>query len=170
MKKTRAGARREERRMVYDAAVITVSDESFWGRRANEAGPAVEKILEEAGYRVVHTTLLQKEQAQIERELIQAADQMKVALVVTVGGTGLGPRDAAPEATTAVCPRMVPGLGEAMRAAAVTVSPRLLLSRGVAATRGKTMVLNVSGNREAAEVMLRAVLEPVDMALSMLNK
>ena len=60
--------------MVYDAAVITVSDESFWGRRADEAGPAVVEILEQAGYRVTHTTLLQKEQAQMERELMHAAD------------------------------------------------------------------------------------------------
>ena len=90
--------------------------------------------------------------------------------VVTVGGTGIGPRDVTPEATAAVCPRVVPGLGEAMRAAAVSVSPRLLLSRGVAAIRGKTMILNVSGNREAAEAMLKPVLEPVAIALSMLNK
>ena len=87
--------------MVYDAAVITVSDESFWGRRADEAGPAVVEILEQAGYRVTHTTLLQKEQAQMERELMHAADQLKVALVVTVGGTGIGPRDVTPEATAA---------------------------------------------------------------------
>ena len=156
--------------MVYDAAVITVSDESFWGRRADEAGPAVVEILEQAGYRVAYTTLLQKEQAQMERELIHAADQLKVALVVTVGGTGIGPRDVTPEATAAVCPRVVPGLSEAMRAAAVNVSPRLLLSRGVAAIRGKTMVLNVSGNREAAEAMLKPILEPVAIALGMLNK
>ena len=73
---------------------------------------AMQELLEQAGYRVTHTTLLQKEQAQMERELMHAADQLKVALVVTVGGTGIGPRDVTPEATAAVCPRMVPGLGE----------------------------------------------------------
>lgn len=156
--------------MSYHAAVITVSDESFWGRREDATGPAVVEILEQSGYKVVHTTMLQKEQAQLERELMQAADQLKVALVVTVGGTGIGARDTTPEATEAVCPRLIPGLGEAMRTAAVSVSPRLLLSRGVAGIRGKTVILNVSGNREAAEVMLRAVLEPVDMALQVLNK
>lgn len=156
--------------MSYQAAVITVSDESFWGRREDVTGPAVVEILKQSGYEVVHTTLLQKEQAQLERELIHAVDQMKVALVVTVGGTGIGARDTTPEATEAVCPRLVPGLGEAMRTAAVTVSPRLLLSRGVAGIRGKTMVLNLSGNREAAEAMLRSVLQPVEYALQILNK
>lgn len=156
--------------MAYHAAVITVSDESFWGRREDETGPAVVKILEESGYEVVLTTLLQKEQAQLERELIHAADQLKVALVVTVGGTGIGARDTTPEATEAVCPRLVPGMGEAMRSAAMTVGDRLMLSRGVAGIRGKTMILNLSGNREAAEAMLRPVLQPVEYALQILNK
>lgn len=155
--------------MAYTAAVITVSDRSFWGQREDETGPFVEKMLKEAGYSVAGRTIVQNERWQIEQALKKAADQMELALVVTVGGTGFAPRDVAPEATEAVCERMAPGIAEAMRAGGMAVTPRAMLSRGTAGIRGKTLILNVPGSPKAAEENLRPVLPTLEHGLKMLR-
>ena len=101
---------------MYTAAVITVSDKGSAGEREDSGGPLVCKMLENAGYTVVHTEIVPDEQKLIERELIRCSDELDIALVVTTGGTGFSPRDVTPEATIAVCERMAPGIPEAMRA------------------------------------------------------
>lgn len=155
--------------MAYKALVLTVDDESFWGRNEDQSGPAVARTLEEAGFEIVLQAIVQKEQWQIEQELIKAADQLDVALAVTVGGTGFAPRDVTPEATAAVCPRMAPGLGEVMRAAGLESTPYAVLSRQTAGLRGRTLILNVPGKPEAALESLRAVLPVLEHALRMLR-
>ena len=95
---------------MYTAAILTVSDRSFRGERPDEAGPLAASLLEGAGYRVIETALVPDEQPDIEAALIRLADEVRPALVMTTGGTGFSPRDVTPEATAAVCPRMVPGI------------------------------------------------------------
>ena len=101
--------------MNYTAAVITVSDKGSRGEREDTSGPAVRKILEDAGFSVVHTCILPDEKAQIEAELIRCADEEHIALVMTTGGTGFSQRDITPEATLAVIERETRGIPEAMR-------------------------------------------------------
>ena len=155
--------------MAYTAAVITVSDRCFWGQGEDEAGPVVKKMLEEAGYTVEVQTIVQHEQWQIEQEMRRAADQLGIALVVTVGGTGFSIRDVTPEATTAACERMAPGIAEAMRAGGMAVTPRAMFSRGTAGIRGKTLILNVPGSVKAARENLGAVLPTLAHGLEMLR-
>ena len=155
--------------MAYTAAVITVSDESFWGRKADEGGPQVARMLQEAGYTVTRQTIVQNERWQIEQVLKRAAEQ-GVALVVTTGGTGFGPRDVTPEATAAVCERMAPGIAEAMRAGGLAVTPRAMLSRGNAGILGRTLILNVPGSPKAAEENLSAVLPTLEHGWKMLRR
>ena len=155
--------------MAYTAAVITVSDRSFWGQQEDETGPIVEKMLEEAGYSVAGRTIVQNERWQIEQALKKAADQMNLALVITVGGTGFAPRDVTPEATAAVCERMAPGIAEAMRAGGMALTPRAMLSRGTAGICGKTLILNVPGSPKAAGENLGAVLPTLEHGLKMLR-
>ena len=154
--------------MNYTAAVITVSDKGSRGEREDTSGPAVRRILEEAGFSVVHTCILPDEKAQIEAELIRCADEEHIALVMTTGGTGFSQRDITPEATLAVIERETRGIPEAMRWASLQVTPRGCLSRGVAGVRGKTLIVNVPGSRKAATENLGAVLEALLHGMDML--
>lgn len=155
--------------MAHQAAVITVSDKCFWGEASDHCGPAVAELLQAAGYQVALQAIVQNERWQIEQELVKAADQMDLSLVVTVGGTGFSPRDVTPEATAGICPRMVPGIGEAMRAAGMAHTPRAMLSRGTAGLRGRTLIINLPGHAEAARQNLEAVLPVLQHGLSMLR-
>ena len=96
--------------MIYEAAVITISDKGADGLREDLSGPAVCKALEAAGLKVAYTALIPDIRAGIEAELIKCADEMGLPLVVTTGGTGFAPRDVTPEATLAVADRRVPGI------------------------------------------------------------
>ena len=144
----------------WQAVVVTVSDRASQGVYEDAAGPAVAKLLGEQGYDVVSTSIVPDDLAAIEAA-IRAAAAEGAALVVTSGGTGLSPRDVTPEATEAVCERMVPGFGEAMRAASADVTPFAWLSRATAGTLGRTLVLNVPGSPKAAVENLSAVLKPL---------
>lgn len=142
------------------AVVITVSDRASQGVYADEAGPAVAKLLAAEGYVVRRLDVVPDDMPRIEAA-IKAAAAEDVALVVTSGGTGLSPRDVTPEATANVCERMVPGFGEAMRAASAQVTPFAWLSRATAGTLGRTLVLNFPGSPKAATENLEAVLTPL---------
>ena len=147
--------------MQYEAAVITMSDKGAQGLREDTAGDAVLRILEENGWRVVYRTLIPDELEQIKAELIQCADERKVKLVVTTGGTGFSLRDVTPEATLAVVDREVRGIPEAMRAESMKITPMGMLSRGAAGLRGQTLIVNLPGSRKAASECLEAVIGPI---------
>ena len=151
---------------MYTAAVLTVSDRSFRGERPDGAGPLAASLLEAAGYHVLETALVPDEQPDIEAALIRLSGL--AALVITTGGTGFSPRDVTPEATLAVCERMVPGISEAMRAASLAVTPRAMLSRAAAGIRGRSLIINLPGSPKAAKENLEAVLPTLEHGLSML--
>ncbi len=153
---------------MYTAAVLTVSDRSFRGERPDGAGPLTASLLEGAGYRVLETALVPDEQPDIAAALIRLTDEVRAALVVTTGGTGFSPRDVTPEATAAVCSRMVPGIPEAMRAASLAVTPRAMLSRAAAGIRGGSLIINLPGSPKAARENLEAVLPTLEHGLTML--
>ena len=101
--------------MKYTAAVITISDKGSRGERVDTSGPAVCRMLEEAGFDVVYTNIIPDEMEQIKAELTACADEKKIGLVMTTGGTGFSQRDITPEATLAVVERETRGIPEAMR-------------------------------------------------------
>ena len=150
------------------AAVITVSDKGFRGEREDTSGPALRAMLEEQGWQVVHTALVPDEKDQIQRELIRCADEKRIALVLTTGGTGFSPRDITPEATLGVVERLCPGIPEAMRAESMKITPRGCLSRETAGIRGSTLIINLPGSRKASAENLAAVLGPVRHGVEML--
>ena len=154
---------------MFTAAVLTVSDRSAQGLRKDESGPEVAKLLEEAGYQVVWTGVVPDEQKEIQAVLCRLADEERVALVVTTGGTGFAPRDVTPEATLAVCQRLTPGIPEAMRYASLQVTPRAMLSRAQAGIRGGTLIVNLPGSPKAARENLQAVLPALAHGLEMLS-
>ena len=154
--------------MRYTAAVITISDKGARGERKDTSGPAVRDMLEEAGFEVVYTSILPDEKEQIEAELIRCADEKKIALVMTTGGTGFSQRDITPEATLAVIERETRGIPEAMRWASLQITPRGCLSRSAAGIRGKTLIVNLPGSEKAAKENLAAVIEPIGHGMEML--
>ena len=154
--------------MKYTAAVITVSDKGARGERKDTSGPAVKAMLEEAGFEVVYTNIIPDEKEQIQAELIRCADERKIALVMTTGGTGFSQRDITPEATLAVVERETRGIPEAMRWASLQITPRGCLSRSAAGIRGKTLIVNLPGSEKAAKENLAAVIDPIGHGMEML--
>src|ERR1700716_1905503 len=138
------------------AAVLTVSDRVSSGAAVDAAGPAIVQRLAEAGFVVGTTEVVADEQADVEAALARLAEG--AALVVTTGGTGIAARDRTPEATIAVADFVVPGLGEEMRRRGRDHTPNAILSRGVAAVLGPSLVLNLPGSPKGAVESLEAVL------------
>lgn len=138
------------------AAVLTVSDSSSRGERADLSGPAVAELLYQSGFEVTRQELVADEQATIEAALIELGDQ--VQMIVTTGGTGIAERDVTPEATRAVCSRLIEGIPERMRASGLEHTPYAILSRGICGVRGRTVILNLPGSPEGAAQSLQAVI------------
>lgn len=153
---------------VFSAAVLTVSDRSARGERPDESGPAAAAMLAAAGYQVASQSVVPDERGEIEAALAALAEA-GTALVVTTGGTGFSPRDVTPEATSAVCERMAPGIPEAMRAASLAVTPRAMLSRAVAGIRDRTLIVNLPGSPKAVRENLEAVLPALRHGLEVLR-
>jgi molybdenum cofactor synthesis domain-containing protein len=153
----------------FDAAVVTVSDRCSQGLAVDAAGPAVAGLLEQNGFAVAEMRIVPDGMESVSAVLVELADK-GYALVVTSGGTGLSPRDWTPEATEAVCERMVPGIGEAMRVASMKITSRGCLSRATAGVRGGTLVVNVPGSPKAAVENLEAVVKPIAHGLKMLRR
>ena len=142
------------------AAVLTVSDRSARGERADESGQLLAELLKEAGATVVVREVVSDESGPLAEKLRELASREDVNLVLTTGGTGLGPRDNTPEATRAVIEREVPGIAEAMRAESLRKTPTAMLSRGVCGVRGGVLVVNLPGSPKAVRECF-AVLRPV---------
>ena len=154
--------------MKYTAAVITVSDKGYRGERVDTSGPAICAIARESGFEVVHTAIVPDEKDMIQAELIHCADELKISLVLTTGGTGFSPRDITPEATLAVVERETRGIPEAMRAESLRITPRGCLSRSAAGIRGRTLIVNLPGSEKAAKENLLGVIGALDHGLDML--
>lgn len=142
------------------AAVLTVSDRSARGERADESGPLLAELLEAAGATVVVQEIVSDESGPLVEKLRELTGREGVNLVLTTGGTGLGPRDNTPEATRSVVEREVPGIAEAMRAESLSKTPTAMLSRGVCGVRGRALVVNLPGSPKAVRECF-AVLRPV---------
>ena len=154
--------------MSYTAAVITISDKGYRGEREDTSGPNLVRILTEKGFAVTYTSIVPDETEMIKEQLVKCADELKIALVLTTGGTGFSPRDITPEATMEVVERLTPGIPEAMRAESMKITPKGCLSRSVAGIRRRTLIINLPGSKKASEENILAVIDPVAHGLDML--
>jgi molybdopterin adenylyltransferase len=148
------------------AAVLTVSDSSARGERPDRSGPATAELLRQEGFDVSHQEIVPDDQPTIESALVRLSDQIQ--LIVTTGGTGVAARDVTPEATRAVCSKLIAGIPERMRAEGTTNTPYAILSRGVCGVRGRTLILNLPGSPTGASESLLAVIEILPHALDLL--
>lgn len=138
------------------AAVLTISDSSFQRERQDLSGPAIVGLLEAAGFKVLHTSVLPDEKDIIAARLIECSEVAR--LVVTTGGTGIALRDVTPEATRGVVERLVEGVPERMRVEGAKKTPLAALSRAVCGIRGKSLILNLPGSPEGAVESLETVI------------
>ena len=148
------------------AAVLTVSDSCSRGERADLSGPAVAELLRQHDFEVTHQEIVPDEQPVIEAALARLSEQVR--LIVTTGGTGIAERDVTPEATHAVCAKLIDGIPEKMRAVGLTQTPFAALSRGLCGVRGHTLILNLPGSPNAAVQALRADNDELPHAVELL--
>ena len=149
--------------------IITASDKGFRAEREDRSGPIIRELVVSAGYSVAGYTLLPDDKAGIEHELIRICDNRLADLILTSGGTGFSPRDTMPEATASVAEKLVPGIAEAMRAASMAITKRAMLSRAIAAIRGKTLIINLPGSPKAARENLEFILPELHHGLDILG-
>jgi molybdopterin adenylyltransferase len=149
--------------------ILTVSDSVSKGKAEDRSGKSVAERCAELGWSVVSSAVLPDDQWAIESFLKTAADARETDLILTTGGTGLGPRDVTPEATLAVGERVIPGLPEQMRAEGQKKNPRAILSRAAAVIRGMTIVMNLPGSPKGAVESLDAVAALLPHAVDVLH-
>ena len=137
-------------------AVLTLSDKGSKGEREDASGPMIREMLKSIDAVVKYYDILPDEKELIKEKLIEYGKL--VDLILTTGGTGLGPRDVTPEATIEVIERQIPGIAEAMRIEGLKKTRRAMLSRAVAGVRGKTLIINLPGSPKAVKENLEIIL------------
>ena len=150
-------------------AVLTISDAASRGERADTSGDAIVRWAELRGDTLAARALVPDENGEIVRHLLEWCDGDQADLVLTTGGTGLSPRDVTPEATRAVLEREAPGIAERLRATAMDRFPRAALSRGLAGTRHRTLIVNLPGSPSGVNDALVALDPIVDHAVAILR-
>ena len=151
--------------------ILNISDRASAGLFADEPGQACQALLREWLTTEVEFvySVIPDEQAVIENHLKQFADEKQCCLIVTTGGTGPAPRDVTPEATAAVCEKMLPGFGEMMRAASLRYVPTAILSRQTAGVRGRTLIVNLPGRPKAIRENLEAVFPAIPYCIDLIG-
>ena len=155
--------------MKLRVALLTLSDKGNDGLREDRSGPMIEQCMAALPHEVIWQGILPDEQTRIERQLRDLCDEQHADLILTTGGTGLSPRDVTPEATMSVADKLVPGIPEAMRVQTAVKTSRAMLSRGVAAIRGKTLIVNLPGSPRAVQECMEVILPVLDHAVGILK-
>jgi len=156
--------------MTIRFGILTLSDRSSRGERADSSGPALARLIEAEGGSVAKESILPDEESAIREILISWADSNEFDVILTTGGTGFSPRDVTPEATRAVIERDAPGLAEAMRAASLKITPHAMLSRVATGIRKKTLIINLPGSPKGAIENLQVVLPVLGHAIKLLQE
>jgi len=157
--------------------ILTVSDRSAAGQRVDLSGPALAQTIaqwparhEADAAEVVQTAITPDDRALIAAQLRRWADDLRLDLILTTGGTGFAPRDVTPEATLDVVERLAPGLAEAMRAASLPVTSHAMLGRAVAGIRGRSLIVNLPGSPKGAVENLNTILPVLPHAIELLRE
>ena len=151
------------------AAILTVSDSAVAGTREDASGPALHAICGELGWTVVATGVVRDDQKEIAARLREWADSQTATLILTTGGTGVAARDVTPEATRHVLDREIPGLAELMRTKGLEQTPFSALSRAVAGSRKRTLIINLPGSPRGAVSSLQSIQHLVSHVVDLLE-
>ncbi|MHC4117983.1 MAG: molybdopterin adenylyltransferase [Planctomycetota bacterium] len=149
-------------------AILTISDTCSQGNRDDVSGQTIAEMLAEDTFEIYEKKIVPDDLETIAEELRRLSDQANVDVVLTTGGTGLGPRDVTPEATASVCRRMAPGFGEIMRAEGLKKTPNAILSRGTAGVCDRTLIINLPGSPKAVRESLEIIMDVLPHAVKMM--
>jgi len=150
-------------------AILTVSDSCAQGQREDISGQTIKDILPEERFEICRMKIVADDREKIVNELKHFSDKADIDVVFTTGGTGLGPRDVTPEATASVCERIIPGLGEIMRAQGLKKTKKAILSRGIAGICNRTIVINLPGSPKGVKESLEIILDVLPHAVDMIH-
>ncbi|NLK43592.1 MAG: MogA/MoaB family molybdenum cofactor biosynthesis protein [Tissierellia bacterium] len=154
---------------MFKVGIITSSDKGFAGEREDKSGEIIAEIVEAKDYKLERKVIVPDEEDAILKEIIYMADDLKVDLILTTGGTGFSSRDVTPEATIKACDRMANGIAEAIRYYSLSITPRAMLSRAVSGIRNKTLIINLPGSPKAVKEALDYILDSVHHGLEILT-
>lgn len=154
---------------MFTLGILTISDKGSRGEREDKSGEAIREIVSQFGARLVDYAIIPDEKEVIERKLIEWVDKGGVDMIITTGGTGLGPRDVTPEATLDVIDKTIPGFSEAMRAKSLKKTPHAMLSREVCGVRNKTLIINLPGSPKAVRECLLVILPALPHAIEVIK-
>jgi len=150
-------------------AILTISDSCAQGQREDLSGRTIRELLPNDTFEVVESRVVPDDREQVVMELVRLSSRVEIDLVLTTGGTGLGPRDVTPEATASVCERMVPGLAELMRVEGYKKTPNAVLSRAVTGVRKDTLIVNLPGSVKAVRECLELIVDILPHATDMMR-
>lgn len=150
---------------MFSAAIITVSDKGSRGEREDLSGKEIMDLLKETPFQVVAYEIIPDDTDRIETTLIEYSDGKNIDLIITTGGTGVGPRDVTPDATRRIMDKEIPGMAEAMRRESMNKTPHAMISRALAVIRKETLIINLPGSPRGARENLQVILPALKHAI-----